>query len=85
MSNYVPGQVPSDPAALPAFLQQELANLQRAWSSSSPSVILDTLHAAPAKTLPGMVVIADGTDWNPGSGAGAYRRNEANSAWVFLG
>lgn len=33
------------------------------------------------------LVIADGVDWNPDgtSGPGKYYRNEANSAWVFLG
>lgn len=49
------------------------------------SVTFDYLHAEPDKLVGGMMVAADGTDWNPGSGAGMYRRNEANSAWVFLG
>lgn len=29
-------------------------------------------HAEPEKIQDGMVVVADGTDWNPGSGAGLY-------------
>jgi hypothetical protein len=43
------------------------------------------LAAAPSTTFPGMIVQADGVGWNPGSGAGTYLRNAANSAWVFLG
>ena len=43
------------------------------------------LHASPVRVRAGMVVHADGTNWNPGSGAGMYRRNAANSAWVHLG
>ena len=35
--------------------------------------------------LPGMLVCVDGTDWDPGSGEGVYRRDKANAAWVFLG
>lgn len=33
---------------------------------------LETLHAAPNKPRVGMVAFADGTDWDPGSGTGAY-------------
>lgn len=32
----------------------------------------DVLHVAPTKVKVGMVVYADGTDWNPGSGEGLY-------------
>lgn len=47
--------------------------------------IYRVLHVAPTRTFGGMVVNADGTDWNPGSGAGMYLRNEANTAWSFAG
>lgn len=30
------------------------------------------LHAAPTKPRVGLVVYADGSDWNPGSGEGLY-------------
>ena len=63
---------------------RELLALQRA-TTHAEDVILTYLHVAPRKVLPGMLVLADGTDWNPGSGEGAYRRNKANSAWIFLG
>lgn len=42
------------------------------------------LHAAPARFRAGMVVCADGTDWDPGYGAGLYLRNEANDEWIPL-
>lgn len=29
-------------------------------------------YAAPSKLVTGTIVLADGTDWNPGSGAGFY-------------
>lgn len=44
----------------------------------------DVLHAAPARPRPGLVVIADGSDWNPGSGEGLYRYNLAGQ-WIFIG
>lgn len=33
---------------------------------------LRPIHVAPIKPRAGMIVSADGTDWNPGAGAGAY-------------
>lgn len=80
---YRPGRVPSDPALIPDFLSKELARLQKALWLQQAVLKLLTLHAAPTKYDEGDVVIADGTDWNPGSGAGAYRRSAV--AWVFLG
>ena len=41
------------------------------------------LDAAPAKPRKGLLVYADGSTWNPGSGQGLYRYT--GSAWVFVG
>jgi len=41
------------------------------------------LYAAPAKPRDGMVCWADGTSWNPGSGAGLYHYRAG--AWHYLG
>lgn len=42
----------------------------------------DVLTAAPAKPRDGMIVYADGTTWNPGSGKGTYEYR--SGAWVKL-
>lgn len=47
------------------------------------SIFLAKLNAAPAKVGDGMVVYADGTNWNPGSGEGAYIYYAAG--WNYLG
>lgn len=60
------------------------ANIFRAANRSDPYAQYEVLHDEPRKVLPGMFVFADGTDWNPGSGAGPYLRNEANSSWTSL-
>jgi len=39
--------------------------------------------AAPINPDEGMIVRADGTSWNPGSGGGFYGYH--GGAWVFLG
>ncbi len=41
------------------------------------------LHVAPTRPRTGLVVLADGTDWDPGSGAGFY--GYYGSAWHKLG
>lgn len=46
---------------------------------------VEELNAAPPKPRTGMVVLADGTNWNPGSGRGYYGYDEATAAWRFLG
>lgn len=47
------------------------------------AVFFAQLNAEPAKYSDGMVVYADGTNWNPGSGEGLYMRY--NSTWNYLG
>jgi hypothetical protein len=47
------------------------------------NVRLPELHVEPAKPRTGMIVLADGTDWDPGSGAGFY--GYRGGAWHLLG
>ena len=44
----------------------------------------EILTREPDDRRSGRVVYADGTDWDPGSGEGLYRRSLAN-VWVFIG
>lgn len=84
MKTYRAGQPPEDPAALPGFLRSELASVEQAAVQAEPYVRLQVLYAQPTKMFPAMLVYADGTTWNPGSGEGLYRRNAANTAWSHL-
>ena len=77
---YTPGPIPSD--AFP-WLVRELQALAQAARASVPSVQLQPLSVEPSKPRIGLVVFADGTNWNPGSGAGVYVRKAAG--WSFLG
>jgi hypothetical protein len=88
LKSYRPGFVPNDPAQLPGFIRQEQQSIQQAANAAEPFVLLQVLHAEPARMLPGMVILADGVDFDPsalGAGEGVYRRNSANTAWVFVG
>lgn len=78
---YIPRNIPSDPAELPGFLLVELENVSRA--TRYPFLQLDEMYAAPARPTAGMVALADGTKWNPGSGAGFY--GYYGGSWKKLG
>ena len=83
MARYIPGNVPAESRALPAFLSDELNKIAQAGETAHQFVMLDTLYAAPTKLRTGMTVLADGTTWNPGTGAGVYTYYGA--AWHKLG
>lgn len=83
MAHYTPKLVPPDSTFLPAFLQQELQSIAQAISQENEFLTLSMRYAAPQKPREGMVVLADGTSWNPGSGAGFY--GYYGGAWVKLG
>jgi hypothetical protein len=50
----------------------ELQDLVRALNEAQELLPLQALAAAPDKPREGLVVYANGTNWNPGSGAGPY-------------
>lgn len=80
---YRPNNVPGDPKQIPAFLQQELINLQQALNAPVSFMSLQPLYVEPARLSEGMVVLADGVKWNPGSGSGFYGFRAGS--WRFLG
>lgn len=80
---YKQGDLPVDPSGLTEFMRVELQKIERTFGTSQPFALLDTLHAFPSKIYEGQIILADGTDLNPGSGAGFYGYRGA--AWRFLG
>ena len=53
----------------PRYMAEVLSQIETALNGL---VTVDVLHVAPDKPRSGMVAIADGTDWAPGSGTGTY-------------
>ena len=80
-----PGLIATWAAQLVRWLTGENQRIAEEFTREKDFVILTVLHAAPERIYPGQHVCADGSDWNPGSGEGTYRRNSANNAWIFLG
>lgn len=81
---YTRGTTPRDVARLPEFLDAELAKLERSFGDAQPSNTLQWLTASPTKLYSGMVVLANGADWNPLGGEGLHIRNKANDAWRYI-
>jgi len=68
--------------ALRVWVQGELLEISKAFAGVQEP-ILPTLHKPPKKFVEGMIVLADGTDWNPGGGRGFY--GYSNGTWRYLG
>ena len=80
--NYSPGLVPTNLQQHAEFLRNELQRLKDAIDMLADGH-LDQVNVAPAKVRDGDIRLADGTDWNPGSGQGVYCYY--NSTWNKLG
>lgn len=78
---YKPLPVPQDVKDLPLYVQEELARLAAVLETET-FVLGNFRPVAPDKKREGMVVGADGTNWNPGSGKGYYAY--ISGAWVKL-
>lgn len=71
-----------DTSDLQAWIEGELAALEQSFFDLNMIQLVET-NVAPAKPRTGMVVLADGTNWNPGSGAGFY--GYRGGSWRLLG
>ena len=77
---YDPGPVPTDIKELVSYLGNEIEKLKLAINYKD-FIPLSIRHVAPGKPQVGLYA-ADGTDWDPGSGAGVYFYN--GSSYVAL-
>lgn len=71
----------NDLDGLQNWLAFELDRIAHEFSETT-ALELRPINAAPKRPREGMIVCADGTNWNPGSGAGAYEYK--GGAWVKL-
>jgi hypothetical protein len=85
MPNYIPGPAPSENAQMSEIISaiwREFSAVAEAVNGKSEMQSMAPLAVEPAKPRDGMIVYADGTNWNPGSGEGAYERRAG--AWAKL-
>ena len=69
--NYIPGPVPYNGEELVRYLEFELYRIS-AVLSILISGFTTKVYAEPTRPRDGDIVLADGTEWNPGSGEGVY-------------
>ena len=69
---------------LAQWVWDNLKRIEQEFNLGRDAYYLKELHEEPPKPRTGMVVLADGTDWNPGgTGAGFY--GYYGAAWHKLG
>lgn len=69
---YAPEAPGGEPTALSEYIRRELLRISAEFAMIEEGRYLPILAAAPKKPREGMLAIADGTNWNPGSGKGLY-------------
>lgn len=79
---YAPTEPPEDAELFRYWIKDELLKVSGVLDILAAGHIEKT-YAAPAKPRDGDIRYADGTTWNPGSGAGVYYFN--GSIWKLLG
>ncbi len=86
MGRYVVGPTLTEltPQGVLAWVARELQRVSDAFFQTVENPIVE-LHAEPAKKRTGMIVLADGTNWNPGAGRGMYWYDATTTTWKFLG
>lgn len=82
MGHFQHEPAPHEISDLPYYVETQFRRLVAALEETN-HVRLEKHHAEPARPRDGMLVLADGTNWDPGSGAGFYGYNDG--AWHFLG
>lgn len=87
-SQYEPRTAPvfNDPnlQLLVSYITRELDQISDAFTGVQ-AIMLQELHAPPAKFFKGMIVMADGTNWNPdGIGRKGFYGYDGSS-WQRLG
>lgn len=80
---YTPRIPPAKSEDLLPYLDDEFLKIAAVLNDSLTG-LKEIQHKEPSKRKPGLVVYADGVDWNPSSGEGLYRYNIAG-VWVFIG
>ncbi len=82
MPRYIPEPLLGGEDTLIEYIQRQFQLISLAFEGVD-AIELPELHVEPSKPRAGVIVLADGTNWDPGSGRGFY--GYSNGAWRFLG
>lgn len=81
--NKAPDQEGEDGKALAAWVEDELERFANDQLDNMQAVDLRPIYASPLRPREGMIIYADGSSWDPGSGAGVYAYG-ADGLWKPL-
>lgn len=83
---YVPEQVPDNPAEYPRYLTREFEKIRAAITAIAEGH-LEITYVAPAKPRDGNYRYADGVKWKPNGtgGGGFWYYNGSTATWIQLG
>lgn len=86
MVKYVKGPLISPQAGeLIRYIDFELTRVQDAFEGLEFNIATAEMrHTEPERPREGMIVFADGENWNPESGRGLYMYSSADAAWVRI-
>ncbi len=70
------------PEVLPQYIFEELNRISQALEQSRYNQTYDSLSVEPERPIEGLQVTADGTNWDPGNGAGPYQY--IGGSWVAM-
>ena len=83
-TRYIPTPAPANAGAVRDWVSGEFERVLNGIESPFTHISLDALAVEPERKPAGaLIVFADGTNWDPGSGAGIYAYY--NGAWNKLG
>lgn len=82
MEEYTPETPPQAREDLAGYVHRELMLISNSFRMVSEGRFLPILAVAPTRPGEGMLAIADGTNWNPGSGKGLYEYK--SGTWTKL-
>ena len=80
---YIPDILPYDIKLFPKYLNNEFQKIEESLISQKDILSLSKTNVTPSKVSEGDIRFADGTDWNPGAGAGIYAYH--SGSWNKLG
>ncbi len=79
-----PSTAPAEPTAFQRWVIDELRHISDAFSEIDTNTwVLKEWNVEPDKLYDGLIIFADGSNFDPGSGQGFYGYYAA--AWHFLG
>lgn len=81
MATYVPEPI-TNTTQLPEYVYREFLRISAEFDQIAQGRYWEPKASAPLRPREGQIVVADGANWNPGSGKGAYEYR--SGGWVKL-